>query len=356
MSRNSSSGVTFSEKPKRSNTPDAKRVGCVVKKGSCDWKEGVEQSTLSFMKEVPFSGADAQKASEDFSNRKNAGESRLRSVRTYRADVQELISKKKVTRTHVAIAEEERRRAIGESSVWEEQKTTSVLPLLIAGVFLLTGTGILFYDLAGQYFPALQRSIPTQPFVVPGEKSGVVGLSLYTREELVRGIQSVARKEKLAQGEHLRLSFRAQKDTASLPVPIKTFLLTLEGNIPDAFSRSLSSAYEGGLLSAGEMKGYLLFSTTYYENSVVGLLSWEKTLMRDLYPVIDPLRAELIPTPADGEWRSQSWNGYDLRVFTSNDGRVALVYGWIDKKNLIMTGSIQVFSELTRLVNNPPKA
>ena len=83
------------------------------------------------MKEVPFSGADAEQASKEFSQKKPQ-ESRLSHVRTYRADVEELITKKKVTRTHVAIAEEERRRAIGESSVWEAQKTTSILPLFIA--------------------------------------------------------------------------------------------------------------------------------------------------------------------------------------------------------------------------------
>jgi hypothetical protein len=307
------------------------------------------------MKEVPFSGADAQKASDAFLNRKKATESRLSSVRTYRADVQELITKKKVTRTHVAIAEEERRRAIGESSVWEEQKATSVLPLIIAGLFILIGTSVIFYDLAGKSFPILQREIPMQPFLVSGENTRVVGLSLFTRDELAKEIRGIVRKEKLAQGTHLRMSFRAQKDTNSLPVPIKTFLLSLEGTVPDALSRSLSTNYEGGLMSAGETKGYLVFTTTYYENSVVGLLSWEKYMMRDLYPVIDPLRAELLPTPTEGTWRAQTWNGYDLRVFTTTDGRVALVYGWINKKTLIITGSLQVFSELTRLINLPQK-
>lgn len=302
------------------------------------------------MKEVLPSEADAKIASKVFENKKQSEGGRVKSVRTYRADVEELITKKKVTRTHIAIAEEERRRAIGESSVWEGHKATSIIPLVIAGLFLLVGVSVLFYDLAGKSVRLPTHDEEEHPFLVSGEKTEVVKLSLFTRDEITRSIRDIARGEKLAQGTNVRLSFRAEHDTSSLPIPIKTFLLMLEGSVPDILSRSLSPVYEGGLLSAGETKGYLIFTTTYYENSVVGLLGWEKNMARDLYTVIDPLRAELIPEPIGGTWRAQSWNGYDLRVFTTTDGRMALVYGWVEKKHLIMTGSIQVFSELAGLI------
>jgi hypothetical protein len=302
------------------------------------------------MKEVPFSGSTAEKASEDFSKKKTA-ESRLSHVRTYRGDVEELITKKKVTRTHVAIAEEERRRAIGESSVWEERKAASILPLLFAGLFLLVGLSVLLYDLGGK---SALSSFFTKPvdhaFAVHGENAREVGLFSYTRDELTRSIRTIAREEKLAQGEHLRIAFRARTGTSSLPLPVRNLFLTLESSPPDALLRSLAPVYEGGLLSAGETKGYLVFTTTYYENSVVGLLSWEKEMSRDLYPVIDPLRAEIILEPAAGTWRAEVWKGYDLRVFTTEDSRVALVYGWIDKKTLIITGSVQVFTEVAKML------
>ncbi len=305
------------------------------------------------MKEVPFDGKEAEKASKDFAKQKSE-KGKLSTIRTYRADVEELITKKKITRTHVAIAEEERRRALGESSVWEERKATSILPLLIACVFLLLGVSILFYDLTGRSIPVFSFSTPSQSFLIPGEKTHLMGLTRYTRDELTRETRTLVRGQKLAQGERLRIGFRARTGTSSLALPLKNFLLTLEGSIPNALERSLSPLYEGGLMSAGETKGYLVFTTTYYENSVVGLLSWEKQMMRDLYPIIDPLRAELLPSATVGTWRAQTWNGYDLRVFTTTDGRVALVYGWVDRKTLIVTGSIQIFTELARMIDTPP--
>ena len=302
------------------------------------------------MKEVPFSGEVTKKTPDDPSKKK--GSDRVKHVRTYRDDVAELITKKKVTRTHVAIAEEERRRALGESSVWEAQKPTSMAPLFVAGIFLLVGVSILFYDIAGKSIPLFQGPKETQPFLVSGEKTHMIGLSTFTRDALAQEVRTVARGEKLEQGDHVRIGYRARTGTTSLALPLRTFFSALNATIPDVLQRSLSPAYEGGLMSAGETKGYLVFTSTYYENSAVGILSWEKRMVQDLYPIVDPLRAELIPSPSEGSWVAQTWSGYDLRVFTTTDGRVALVYGWLDRKTLIITGSIQTFSEITRLLQN----
>jgi len=314
----------------------------------------VEQGKLYTMKEVPFEGKGVDKASKDFSDQKKKEGGRLSAVRTYRADVEGLISKKNITRTHIAMAEEERRRAIGESAVWEQQTTSSVLPLLLAGMFLLVGVSILLYDLSGKSISIFSGGGPTQTFLVSAEKTQIIGLTQYTRAELTKEVRDIVRGQKLAQGDRIRIGFRAQTGTSSLSLPLKNFFLTLEGSVPDAFSRSLKPLYEGGLMSAGETKGYLVFTTEYYENTVVGLLSWEKQMMRDLYPLIDPLRAELLPSATEGTWKAQTWNGYDLRVFTTTDGRVALVYGWVDRKTLIITGGIQIFTELARSITPPP--
>jgi hypothetical protein len=300
------------------------------------------------MKEVPFSGPDADKATKEFVEKRGKGSGKLGMVRTYRADVQELITKKKVTRTHVAMAEEERRRAIGESSVWEEQKATSLLPLFIAAAFLLIGVSILLYDLTGKSISIFEDTGPKQVFVIPDGQTQVVKLSKFTRDELTVKLRMLVREKKLPQGAHLRVGYRASSGTSTLMLPLQSFFLTLEGAVPDTLTRSLGGAYEGGIISAGETKGYLLFTTTYYENSVVGLLSWEKRMFKDLYPVIDPLRAELLPTATEGTWKAQTWDGNDLRVFTTTDERVALVYGWVSKEHLIITGSIQSFTELAR--------
>ncbi len=306
------------------------------------------------MKEVSVSGESIEKIQKDLAHKKAPSKS-VPHVRTYRADVEELITKKKVTRTHVAIAEEERRRAMGESSVWEAQKPTSMLPLFLAGIFLLVGLSVLLYDVAGKNISFFSNNNTIQSFLVPTEETHVVSLSQYTRDELTKVIRDISRKEKLPQGTYLRMSYRARTGTTSLPLPIKNFFLTLEGKVPDILTRSLAPVYEGGLISAGETKGYLVFTTTYYENAVVGLLEWEKRMPQDLYPVIDPLRAELVPTPPTGEWRGEVWQGNTLRVFTTTDGRVALVYGWIDKKTLLITGNVQVFTELLRLLSKPVK-
>jgi hypothetical protein len=297
------------------------------------------------MKEVPFSGEEARKASEAFQKKKD-GEGHLSHVRTYRADVQELIAKKQITRTHVAIAEEERRRALGESAVWVEEKQATLIPLYIAGLLLLLGLGVLLYELAGTYFPSINKERAVQEFTVQGEESRTVFLSQFTRQELVNGIRVVARKEKIAQGKIIRMGFVAKTGTTTLPLPRKTFFQSIEGTIPDILSRSLSGDYEGGLVNVGETKGYYIFHTTYYENSVVGLLDWEKNLPYDLYPFVDPLRAEIVTAPEDGSWRAELWKGYDLRVFTTGNGRVGLVYGWINKKTLVIAGNIQAFMQI----------
>jgi hypothetical protein len=299
------------------------------------------------MKEVSFSPPEKKGEADD--KKKTSGSARAKLIRTYRADVERLITTKKITRTHVAIAEEERRRALGQSAIWESPKPGTIFPAILAGIFLLVGVSILFYDLAGmsvpEFFPPKGEA---HLFVIEGEKSEYIGLSRYTKDELIRAIRTLAREEKLSQGTHVRIAFRARTGTTTLPLPYQNLFKTLEAEPPDTFLRSIKPAYEGGLISAGETKGYLVFTTTYYENTVVGLLDWEPRMAHEFYPIVDPLRAEFGPL-SEGAWRTQTWGDHDLRVFETPDGRVAFVYGWIDRKILIMTGNIQAWSELSRM-------
>jgi hypothetical protein len=123
------------------------------------------------------------------------------------------------------------------------------------------------------------------------------------------------------------------------------FLSILETEAPGSLVRSLEPTFMFGAL--GESR-FIIFKLSSFENAFAGMLSWEKTLARDLGPLF--ASAPLLKTiPPESVFLDVISRNKDVRVlstFVASSTEPVLLYSFFDRKALIITDSLETLRVL----------
>jgi|GEM_PF-2965838 len=95
--------------------------------------------------------------------------------------------------------------------------------------------------------------------------------------------------------------------------------------------------YNGGDLSS------LVFKIKDYNSAVAGMIKWEKNILNDLSPLL------LIPledTNKNGSFTDREVENRNTRQFLTEDGRVLIIYSFINENYLIITNSEASLKEI----------
>ena len=111
--------------------------------------------------------------------------------------------------------------------------------------------------------------------------------------------------------------------------------------MPSELSRSFDKKFMVGIYSFDTNEPFIILKTSDYGASYAGMLKWEKEMSRDLGEIFS-LPATLYGAPfIDEEYKNK-----DLRVLRNTDGKVAMLYSFIDKNTLLITANENVFSAI----------
>jgi len=117
--------------------------------------------------------------------------------------------------------------------------------------------------------------------------------------------------------------------------------------IPQNLLRSLESDYLFGFHNFNKNQPFLILKTDYYDAAFAGMLSWERTLLPDLFP--------LFGIPEDKELREREWadmviKNKDTRELKDFDNQTVLMYMFKDKNTMIIsTNEDTIFEVAGRL-------
>lgn len=139
-----------------------------------------------------------------------------------------------------------------------------------------------------------------------------------------------------------------------------TLIQALSLPAPGILLRSIESRSLTGIVAAaGEGRPFFILSVSSYERSFGGMLEWEDTMSEDLAAFFPPLPDTVTEYAATGTtaiqpprpaFEDQVIENRDVRVLRDGEGRIQLLYGYYDKRTLLIVRSPEAFSELvTRL-------
>lgn len=289
-----------------------------------------------------------------FEEETNTKKEELKTLRTYTSDMADAVRTNEASVIKIALAEKEKRE---KEAIYTEAKGTKTSRSLfvVGGIILIVGA------IVGSLY-LFQKKKSTEVIIPTDEK--IETFILYnsatnidvTKATNVSDLVGLINKENFSDTGPINALFLEKKtnDTNTL-ITAKEFLSLIDSTAPAALVRSFSDNYLlGKYITKDSLEGkigtFLIFETTNYSQSYASMLSWEKTMLKDLYFVFDIKIPETTEgtseTIFDRQWKDIIINNRDTRVLYDDNGKEVLFYTFINKDKLLITNDIATMKEL----------
>ncbi len=292
------------------------------------------------MKEVSFDG-------EDFHERKalwqkehlgNHEGVKTPTVRTFRADVQELIQEKKTTKTDVLLAEAKKREMRGEERFPTEEDSIGLGKwIFVLSLVFAFGLGVGLYALVGFQLPFFSGQQATStPLSTPEDT--LINIENSPREQVLADISLTFGRTALPSGASRKINFIKGDDR---PATTKELFHSIVSTpYPKNFFDTFNQDIDYRIYSASNLTGVLLVKFDSYATTFSTLFDSEKILAENLVLLFNPwYQRKNIPLLRKISFKDFRVENLDLRVLIDHDQREVLAYTFIDKKYLIMGGN-----------------
>lgn len=299
---------------------------------------------------------------EQTHSQKASGE--LRRIHTFQSDVEELVRKESVSKTDIALAENERKRkeaAAAPESVANQPRilrVSSGLPLaprwnwkliILVSVAALAfgGVGVGAVFLFKDRRPAKPTEAPpTVPKITAVKFTGTE-----SRAGAIKTIRDALNAASVPQNELRTIPLMG--DTS--PIAVAELFNMLETSAPPALARALGPLLTLGVYGFKGGQPFLLFGVSSYDYAFNGMLLWERTLLDEMGPLFGTLPRDILKNAGDttAEARENTIafkdiiiRNKDARAAFSPEGIIVFAYSFLDKQTLVFATNDETLKAL----------
>lgn len=300
-------------------------------------------------------------------------ENNLKILRTYKGDLAQMMDTRKESLVSITAAESARRSrdknftSVAQSDREELRKSfiKKIWIIAISAILIMLGAGSSFYFYGKTYSGAVETKLKI-PSIIFADDEKEFDIANLSSGQILNEIDIIKNSADLTIGR-IRNIFIAESfiDENGLErkkfVSSSDFLNLINAQISTSFLRSLSPAFMVGAHIFDGNQPFLIFKTNFYENAFAGMLGWEKNIIDDLFPLFKTPTEET--TSAGAVTNTSAFEptifsdlvikNKDARALKSADGKIILLYSFIDKNTIVITTNENTFSEiLTRFASS----
>lgn len=286
-------------------------------------------------------------------NQPHSGDVVIRSLRTYQGDVADAIKKQNASVLTITLAEN-RKRAKQESaqdthiSNESNKRTLSV----IASITLI----ILGIGAVGGFYYLQQQAPVIETTPGPAPEDTIVGYNIKKglttdgtdRIKLISVLNNERKETEVRPNEIQYLYLNKSNATGLQGITTRELFSILNTKIPPATLRAFDSQFMFGFFRDERIEPFLLIHITSYDNAYDGMLKWESSLVEDvgsLFIVLgDP--KEFLSQDTPYAFEDETFANKDARVLKNSEGKVVLLYSFLDKDTLLITSNENTLKEL----------
>ena len=283
--------------------------------------------------------------------------SEIPSVRTYKGDVQRAVTDHNISLASVVIKEEDKRRREAGKIIGGSR--TNIVAIVLALVLLTSGAGIF-----GYFF--LLREKPTRPGDIPSQIALPEPLLFSDTQTIldVTGLEDRSVRFRLDTiiGENLRVgSVKNVVLTETQPFGQGDRIVLVNGeevfskfglSVPERLPRLFAPQFMLGIYSFKKNSAFLLFNFENYQAVFSEMLSWEKTMSNEIYPLLSGENS-----PADIKtaiWEDEVIQNIDTRVLRNVTGAPYILYSFLGTRNtLVITTEVDTLNEVRTRIQTP---
>lgn len=291
----------------------------------------------------------------DFENKQLNNDEKV--LRTYTSDMADAIRQNEVSVIKIALAEKEKRE---QETIYKQAEGTKTSKIF----FVIGGVILIIAGIVGSYF-LFQKKETAAP-IVTNNFDTLINYDSYSNIDVTNitnqnDLLNIVKKNNLSNDGQIKALFFSKKiNELEEKLNTEDFLSLIESSAPSALVRSLSDKYLlGQYLSLEKIYvKFLIFETNNYTQTYASMLEWEKTLLKDLFTILDLKNIPAESPLFEKQWKDIVINNRDARVLYGDNGEGILYYVFINKNHFIITSDKEALKEvISRLIlkNSEPK-
>lgn len=285
-------------------------------------------------------------------NKIQTNEEDIKVLRTYSSDMADIIRNNEASVIKIALAEKEKKDKEKVLEQAEGTKTSKTL-FVFGGIILIIGA------IVGSYFLFQKKKELTTPVPLVSNLDTFISYdsNLYldvTNATSVSDLSEILKKEQTTNSGLIKALFLTKKvNNVPQLLTSQNFLSLIKSSAPGTLIRTLSDKYLlGKYTSPNSISNkdktfvFLIFQTTNYNQTYASMLEWEKTMLKDLFPIFNLNLPDMNNSIFEKPWQDIIINNRDARVLYGENNEAILYYVFVNKNNLIISNNIEAMKEI----------
>ncbi len=289
-------------------------------------------------------------------------------IRTYESDIAEALANQKTSVMTMAIAESKAKNQ-GESISNKPPSQTGkkIFIFLLSLIFISAGL------LGGYYFymnsPLAIEPVAQQPAKVPSiinaDVQQIVNVASLQTNNFIELLSENFSTNNSNQNEVREFVLTQSTDSVTSKIGSAQFVQAANFSMLDTLKRALTERMMTGVIS-NESNSYpfIILTTDFFQNAYSGMLRWENSMPEELSKIFNYRESETINNDTQsvasttsatstastaksigglfklrGTFKDKVVMNRDVREFTTSDGRIVVLYTFIDKNTIVITTS-----------------
>jgi hypothetical protein len=281
-------------------------------------------------------------------------------VRTFKSDIESVIQRDHLSSVNIALAESGRARSqmIAEPSPSKSNFSKSKIIIFISLLLIIGGVGAM----GTIYFINRPSSGPVAQFLnipslITTEGKTEFDISSVSKSNIVSLLANKLSNSQLKTGNFNNAYLTTNLSTGKKLVNSTEFVSLMNFSMPEMIKRTLLPEFMVGTYYSGKNLPFVIFKTSYFENTYAGMLEWEKDMeldFRNLFKLsgYDSAEGILERLTSSAKFEDASISNKDVRVLRDDSGKIMFLYGIINRDTIIITVSDTAFSEIIDRLNN----
>ncbi|MDQ5901470.1 MAG: hypothetical protein QG580_185 [Patescibacteria group bacterium] len=272
-------------------------------------------------------------------------------IRTYSADIADIMRREKGSIIKIALAEQARQKEGKESR--DPTSTRNIIIIFIGIAFIVSGIMIFIYTaLDKQTSNNAVVMAPIVPGLIYTENQTQTDITNLTRGNLFNTISNSS-DASFAENKTMVNIFLTNASSLRSQISVLVFFDKLGIKIPENLKASLTGEFMLGSFKV-EDKGnlFLILKVKDYNESFVAMKDWEVSMANDLVRLF-----KINPQSFTGDifllpFRDRVLYNKEMRGLYDEDGRLVVSYTYIDRNTIIITSHTPSVEEIIKRINS----
>jgi len=279
--------------------------------------------------------------------------SAIKNIRTYQSDVAEQIKSQKTSVVQMVLEEQKKKEAKKTEKAVTSKRN---LPFFIMSiVFVIAGIsivspGVWYYFFKDGDITKIPEDMRVESIIF-AEAQKEFNISKKSKDEIINNISEEIQTldirldfiEHIYPTKEILAAEMLGEEGLRARVTAQEFFKKMEFKMPDTLLRSFGEKFMIGIHSFNGNEPFIILTTDFFENTFAGMLSWEKFMADDIFPLFSIAKNEDI---ARKQFEDKVIKNRDFRVLTDNEGNIVLLYSFYTKKILIIATSKDTLDEV----------